>query len=137
MEEFLNNFEKESVSKPWNVKLAIILLVLVISVATLSLFSNLIFSNFDSFKEKTPNYLISFAIFVFLAFHINARRNWARVLYIVLIVIGLITIPSRIIRLFSINKLSALFFSIQTLMEVATAVVLLTKSSNKWFKIRK
>lgn len=137
MEEFLNNFENVPVSKPWNVKLAIILFVLVISVATLSLFSNLIFLDFDSFKEKTPNYLISFAIFVFLAFHINARRNWARFLYIILVIIGLITIPSRIIRLFSINKLSAIFFSIQTLLEVATAVVLLTRSSNKWFKVRK
>ena len=137
MENFLIKFENEPISKPRNVKLAIILFALVISVATLSLFSNLIFSDFYSFKEKTPNYLISFALFVFLAYHINAQRNWARILYILLIVIGMITIPSHIIGLMSVNKLSALFLSIQTLLEVAAAVVLFTHSSNKWFKARK
>jgi uncharacterized membrane protein YwaF len=137
MEDFLLNFENEPIPKPRNVKLAIILFASVISVATLSLFSNLIFSDLYSFKEKAPNYLLSFALFVFLAFHINARRNWARILYILLIVIGMATIPSHIIRLISVNKLSALFFFIQTLLEVAAAVVLFTKSSNKWFKARK
>jgi hypothetical protein len=137
MEDFLVKFENEPISKPRNVKLAIILFALVISVATLSLFSNLIFSDSYAFKEKTPNYLISFVLFIFLAFHINARRNWARILYIVLLVIGMIDIPSHIIRLVSVNKLSALFLTIQTLLEVSIAVALLTKSSNRWFKARK
>jgi hypothetical protein len=137
MEDFLIKFENEPISKPRAVKLAIILFAVVIFDATISLFSNLIFSDFYSFKEKAPNYLISFALFVFLAFHINARRNWARILYILLIVIGVTMIPSKIIQLMSVDKLSALFLSIQTLLEVAIAVVLLTRSSNKWFKARK
>jgi uncharacterized membrane protein YwaF len=137
MEDLLMNFENEPIPKPRNVKLAIILFASVISVATLSLFSNLIFSDLYSFKEKAPNYLLSFALFVFLAFHINARRNWARILYILLISIAMIAMPSNIILLISVNKLSALLFSIQTLLEVAAAVVLFTKSSNKWFKARK
>jgi|GEM_PF-6263501 len=137
MEDFLVKFENEPISKPRNVKLAIILFALVISVATLSLFSNLIFSDLYAFKEKTPNYLIGFVLFIFLAFHINARRNWARILYIVLLVIGMIDISSHIIRLVSVNKLSALFLTIQTLLEISIAVVLLTKSSNRWFKARK
>jgi hypothetical protein len=116
------------------VKVAIVLLVLVISFATFSLFSNLIFSDFYTFKEKVPNYLISFALFAFLAFHINARRNWARILYIVLLAIAMIVIPSNIIRLLSVNKLSALILFIQTLLQVAAAVALLTKSANKWFR---
>ncbi len=136
MEDSLIEYENEPLSKPRNVRLAIILFASVISVATLSLFSNLIFSDFSSFKEKTPNYLVSVAIFVFLAFNINARRNWARILYILLIIIGMITVPSRIIGLMSVSKLSTLVFSIRNLLEVAAAVVLFTKSSNKWFKAR-
>jgi hypothetical protein len=136
MEDFLINFEYEPISKPRNVKLALILFVSVISVATLSLFSNLIFSDLYSFEEKAPNYLLSFALFVFLAYHINARRNWARILYILLIAVAMIVIPSDIIRVMSVNKLSALFFCMQTLLEVAAAVFLLTKSSNRWFKAK-
>ncbi|MGN6534009.1 MAG: hypothetical protein ACTHK0_19875 [Ginsengibacter sp.] len=136
MEDFLIQFENEPIPKPRNVKLAIILLVSVICVATLSLFSNLIFTDFYTFKEKIPNYLVSLAIFVFLAFHINARRNWARILYIVLLVIAMITIPSNIVRLMSVNKLSALILFVKTVMEVAAVVALLTKPSNKWFKAR-
>jgi uncharacterized membrane protein YwaF len=137
MEDLLMNFENEPIPKPRNVKLAIILFASIISFVTLRFFSNLIFSDLSSFKEKAPNYLLTFALYVFLAFHINARRNWARILYILLIVIGMATIPSHIIRLISVNQLSALFFFIQTLLEVAAAVVLFTKSSNKWFKARK
>jgi uncharacterized membrane protein YwaF len=137
MEDLLMNFENEPIPKPRNVKLAIILFASIISFVTLRFFSNLIFSDLSSFKEKAPNYLLTFALYVFLTFHINARRNWARILYILLIVIGMATIPSHIIRLISVNKLSALFFFIQTLLEVAAAVVLFTKSSNKWFKARK
>jgi uncharacterized membrane protein YwaF len=136
MEDFLINFENEPISKPRNVKLALILFVSVISVATLSLFSNLIFSDLYSFEEKAPNYLLSFALSVFLAYHINARRNWARILYILLVAIAMIVIPSDIIRVMSVSKLSALFFCLQTLLEVAAAVFLLTKSSNRWFKAK-
>jgi uncharacterized membrane protein YwaF len=137
MEDLLINFENEPIPKPRNVKLAIILFASVISVVTLRFFSILIFSDLSSFKEKAPNYLLTFALYVFLAFHINARRNWARILYILLISIAMIAMPSNIILLISVNKLSALLFSIQTLLEVAAAVVLFTKSSNKWFKARK
>jgi uncharacterized membrane protein YwaF len=137
MEDLLINFENEPIPKPRNVKLAIILFASVISVVTLRFFSILIFSDLSSFKEKVPNYLLTFALYVFLAFHINARRNWARILYILLISIAMIAMPSNIILLISVNKLSALLFSIQTLLEVAAAVALFTKSSNKWFKARK
>ena len=137
MEDLLMNFENEPIPKPRNVKLAIILFASVISFVTLRFFSILIFSDLSSFKEKVPNYLLTFALYVFLAFHINARRNWARILYILLISIAMIAMPSNIILLISVNKLSALLFSIQTLLEVAAALVLFTTSSNKWFKARK
>jgi hypothetical protein len=137
MEDFLINFENEPISKPRNVKLAIILFISVISVATLSLFSNLIFTDLYSFEAKAPNYLLSCILFIFLAYQINARRNWARILYILLIAVAMIATPSDIMRVMSVNKLSGLFFCIQTLLEVAAAAFLLTKSSNRWFKAQK
>ena len=137
MKDFLIHFENGPIPKPHNVKLAISLLLLVISVATLRFFLNLILTDFYTFKVKAPNYLISLSLFVFLAFHINARRNWARILYIVLLLIAMFTIPSNIISLMSVDILSALILFVQTLLQVGAAVAILTKSSNNWFKTRK
>lgn len=138
MEDFLGKFENEPISKPRNVKLSIILIVLVTFIATLNFISKFIFlgSNF-SFTENAIPFLISFFIYLFLAFQINLGRNWARILYIVMIVLFMIIVMSDIIRSMSGNQLSTLILIIETLLGLGAVVLLLTKSSNRFFRAKK
>ena len=138
MEDFLGTFENEPISKPRNVKLAIILIVLVTFIATLNFISKFVFLgiNFSFIKNAIP-FLISFFMYLFLAFQINLGRNWARILYIVLIVLFIIIVLSDIIRSMSGNQLSTLILIIEILLELVATVLLLTKSSNRWFRAKK
>ncbi|HVZ97110.1 MAG TPA: hypothetical protein VG847_09565, partial [Chitinophagaceae bacterium] len=82
-------------------------------------------------------FVFGILILSFLVYQINAGKNWARILLVVLIVIGMFTIPLDIIAFFKFNQLLAIIISVQTIIELAAVGLLMTKQSNEWFKAKK
>ena len=81
--------------------------------------------------------VVLFGIYLFLASRISAGRNWARIIFLVLMLIGLpFSVPTYIAEL----RRSVLYASISILivvMQVVATYLLFTKNSNRWFREQK
>ncbi len=80
--------------------------------------------------------VVIFGFYLFLVSRISAGRNWARIVFLVLFLIGLpFSIPTYLAEL----RKSVLFGSISILIAVIQLVatyLLFTKNSNRWFRQR-
>jgi hypothetical protein len=65
---------------------------------------------------------------------IATRRNWARMVWIVLFAAGMVILLVRGKLLTKLGTLETILYVVQYLIGVATAVLLLTPTSNRWFK---
>ena len=75
-----------------------------------------------------------FAPFAWLNFKIAARRNWARITFVVIAIVGTMFYliqPEKVIRLSWPDKVN---FMVQTGLQLATFVLLLLPSARRWFK---
>lgn len=81
--------------------------------------------------------VVFLGIFFFLVNRVAARRNWARIILLVLLLIGLpFAIPGYVFEL----KASVLRGSLSVLvaiLQILGMCLLFTKDSNGWFKSRK
>jgi hypothetical protein len=81
--------------------------------------------------------LIFLAVCFFFVSMIAARRNWARIVFLVLLIIGLpLATPTYIVEL----KTSVLRGSVSiavAILQLIGMVLLFTKNSNQWFRTRK
>ena len=78
--------------------------------------------------------LLFFVPFAWLNFKIAARRNWARITFVVLVIIGTsfyLIQPERVIRLSWLDKVN---FTLQTGLQSTAVVLLLWPSARRWFK---
>jgi hypothetical protein len=116
-----------------------------LQVITLSLVIGLITSLFQLTQKVSgrPMILAALIVVVFFGFgfllisRIAARRNWARIVWLVLIVFGLpFAIPSNLQEIRR-NVLSGIFSVIVTLLQLIGTYLLFTKNSNLWFRTRK
>jgi hypothetical protein len=81
--------------------------------------------------------LIVMTVFFFLAFMIGMGRNWARIVLLILIIIGLpVSIPGYLQELRVSLWHGVVSFVVATL-QVIAIVLLFTKPANAWFKARK
>ncbi|HEV7472679.1 MAG TPA: hypothetical protein VGN90_01450 [Pyrinomonadaceae bacterium] len=80
--------------------------------------------------------LIFLGVCFFFVAMIAARRNWARIIFLVLLVIGLpFAIPTYIVELRT-NLLYGSISIVVAILQVIGIVLLFTKDSNQWFKTR-
>ena len=78
-----------------------------------------------------------FALGFFLIWRISARRNWARILLLVLVLFGLpFAIRANLVELKQSIASGSLSIIIAILQLIGT-YLLFTKNSNRWFKTRK
>lgn len=81
--------------------------------------------------------LAFFGVYLFLVSRISAGRNWARIVFLVLVLFGLpfatLNFMAEIKRSIPSGSLSILV----TLLQVVGTYLLFTKNSNLWFKSRK
>ncbi len=78
--------------------------------------------------------LLFFVPFAWLTFKIAARRNWARITFVVLVIIGTtfyLSQPERMVRLSWLDKVN---FTVQTGLQLTGVVLLLLPSARRWFK---
>ena len=78
--------------------------------------------------------LLLIAPFAWLNFKIAARRNWARITYVVLGILGAMSYliqPEKVSRL---SRLDTINFTLQTALQWAALVLLLLPSASRWFR---
>jgi hypothetical protein len=81
--------------------------------------------------------LAFFGVFLFLVSRIWAGRNWARIVFLILVLIGLpFAIPNYIAELRK-NVLSGSVSMLIVVLQLLGTYLLFTKNSNTWFKARK
>jgi hypothetical protein len=71
---------------------------------------------------------------IWLNVKMAARRNWARVTYLVLEILGIAVVLAKPEQLTASPLISRAVFIVQTLLQLAACVLLLAPSASRWFK---
>lgn len=125
--------------RPKNVNIAVVLLWVS---AALTVLSSVIRMLNGTFLPNAPQIIPILSIVLSLAFacwlniKIATRRNWARIVWIVLLAAGMLFFLVRPQMLTRLGTMSKIFYGVHCLMGIATAILLLTPTSNGWFKKR-
>ncbi len=134
----LKNDRNRSVNRPKEVGLAIKLLLTSLLTGALAGFLKPI-----QLPDNIPQ-IASFEILVlillfngYIYYSLSLRRNWARLLFIILTVAGLPLTVTQWPHTFSINPLSGAIDMITTLIQLAAVYLLFKKSSKNWFTYKK
>ena len=80
---------------------------------------------------------ISFALILWIILKISSSRNWARILYLITIVIG---VPSWLLNFMEMMKgpkMVVVLSILATILSLGACVLLFTRPSNAWFKEQK
>ncbi len=86
--------------------------------------------------DIVPKLAATAATFLF-AWLISQGKNWARWVFVGMILIGLLFLPTRFEQLFSLPLFRAIYFWFGTALEVTAAVLLVVRPSNEWFRGQK
>jgi hypothetical protein len=78
--------------------------------------------------------LLVLAFMLWLVFMIGRRRNWARITFLVLFLLGFIPAVPALIGAFDISVVSGLLGVSQVVFQVAALVLLFVKDSSEWFR---
>jgi hypothetical protein len=123
--------------RPKTVNIAVVLLW---ASAALGIISNVIRMFRGEFPPNVPQivpiltFALSFAFASWFNIKIATRRNWARITWVVLFAVGLLILLAKPTILTRLSTMLIVLFSAQHLIAIATAVLLLTPTSNRWFK---
>jgi hypothetical protein len=71
---------------------------------------------------------------VWLAIKMKARRNWARVTYIVLEIVGIVFVSTQPERFGHLDMFNKSLFVVQSVLQFAAFALLLSPSAIRWFK---
>ena len=78
--------------------------------------------------------LMVFAVMVFLIAMIGRGRNWARITFLVLFLLGLLPSILPLIRSFTISPISGVLGLAQVVLQIVAMVFLFQQESSAWFK---
>lgn len=125
--------------KPKSIKLTTIF----IFISWLVSLTSILIISFNT-KELMPNEIAKYISFgvttllvIWLAYKINCGRNWARIIYSVLILISLINVAINF-QQFSLMPIEfTLVSAITNLCQIIVILFMFTPSSNVWFKNNK
>jgi len=76
----------------------------------------------------------TFAILIFLIFMISAGRNWARITFLIMSVIGTVLTLPVVLDEFGRAPLVGVLSVLQILLQVYALFLLFTRSGNAWFR---
>jgi hypothetical protein len=78
--------------------------------------------------------VLVFAAMVFLIGMIGRRRNWARITFLVLFLLGLLPSILPLIRSFTLSPISGVLGLAQVVLQVMALVFLFQQESSVWFR---
>jgi hypothetical protein len=122
-------------SIPSSIKKSYIFIILGLLIGLVDLvFQNLGVTSQDSTLGSYINFIVGVLITFFLMFFIYKKQNWARVIYVILVVLGLIPIVSIFMIELDKDYIGAASTLFQSLCQVISAVLLYLKGSSEWFR---
>ncbi|MFH0974405.1 MAG: hypothetical protein V1874_01320 [Spirochaetota bacterium] len=131
-----NNITKMIVeSKPSSVTLAFRLILVSIAIGII----NMILEYFEgglyyySTSGIIATALIIMGIILFLAFQIQRGKNWARIIFFIVVSIGIVFSVPQYMSTFSRNFHIWIIKIIMALIDIAVIVLLFNKQSHDWF----
>ncbi|MFP4402973.1 MAG: hypothetical protein ACOC3X_00320 [Nanoarchaeota archaeon] len=80
---------------------------------------------------------ISLAIISFFIYMIGKGKNWARIIFLVLFIIGIPFSILPLVQSLMANPISGIIAIGQTILQIVALVLLFQKSSSDWFKLMK
>ena len=123
---------QNNIPRPVQVKIAAILLILCTGFGIIYLASR-------AHLDKPFTYIVLAvlaSIPLLITWQIFVGKNWARWLFLVLVILTLFRIPAIIEQLQAHSSFQNWFYCFQTLMQVVCMVLLYLPPSNEWFKKR-
>lgn len=81
--------------------------------------------------------LITILIIGFLGFKISQGKNWARIILLVMFILGMIAYPFIIIAEFQMNSLIGIVSIVQMLIQLYVLIILYSGEAKEWFKAQK
>ena len=81
--------------------------------------------------------LVVFAFMAFLIAKIGGGKNWARITFLVLFLLGLLPSILPLLRSFDINPLSGFLGLAQIVLQILALVFLFQQESGDWFRAHK
>ena len=78
--------------------------------------------------------IITIMILAYFGFEIGKGKNWARITFLVLFIIGIIFYPFTLINEFNSNPIIGIVSIIQAIIQLYVIIILFTGESKEWFK---
>jgi hypothetical protein len=124
----------EAMQRPREIGVAVALLVGSVFVGVVRL--PLVWANVPPGQAGVAvvTYIIVVAIVLAFAGGIYSRRNWVRIVYLVVIGLGLLVTLPRIPLVLRASAMQGIIELIQTGMQIGAAALTLTGPSNRWFR---
>ena len=77
--------------------------------------------------------VVALGLFAWLQLKIGAGRNWARTVFIVLILLSTLSVVQNVSRQFQESLVHGVLSAVSYVMAYASVALLMTKSANAWF----
>jgi peptidoglycan/LPS O-acetylase OafA/YrhL len=85
------------------------------------------------FAIQIGSFLFSIALMSFFYYKINKGRNWARITFAVLFVLGLPSMAFVLPQLMK-NPIRGVFIGIQSILQIAALYLIFSKPGSSWFQ---
>lgn len=76
---------------------------------------------------------LSVAISAWMAIKISAGRNWARILYTILTVVGILLGAPDLAEYLQFSRLIVIFYAVNTLISILVIALLFTRPARTWY----
>ena len=95
-------------------------------------------TDINNFSDSSNIAIILFSscLLAFLAYDINRRRNWARIVYSTLYLLSILVFPFIIIETFAWTAIGGILSSVQAIIQALAVILLFMPDSRNWFKNR-
>ena len=122
------------IQKPKKLSLSIILLI---SSVVLGMFNFILANQTTLHPIKIVTLIFTYGIMAFFIYFINARKNWARITFLILFIIGSIMFPFTLPAAFELNPVVGVISIILTLLQAVALILMFSKVVNQWFNLKK
>lgn len=80
--------------------------------------------------------LVTILLIGFIGYMISQGKNWARIILLVLFILGLVGYPTIVMTEFKISPIIGIVSIIQMLIQLYVLFILFSRETNLWFKHR-
>ncbi|WP_291134385.1 hypothetical protein [Flavobacterium sp. UBA7663] len=119
--------------KPTKLTKAINLLIVSIIIGIINFF----IANFDTIDlTKIATVILTFLFMSVFVYLINARKKWARTVFLILFLLGSLMFPFTVATLFEQNPIAAIISVVLTIIQIFALVLLYSEEVNNWINYR-